>query len=200
MRKLIFLDIDGVLNSHESFNEYHTRTGKPSNGSQFSPGAVANLNALLAAVPDAEVVISSSWRILHPLEELRALFASNGVTDRIIGVTPNLNTIRGVEIARWLYDNRLWLGVDVHIAIIDDDDADMGSLVPYLVQTKFAKGMQTEHISQAVELLTSGRKVAGCPEHMDSGKPFTMWVKSDKPPQVVAFKGFARDARTSDGT
>lgn len=53
--KLIFLDIDGVLNAHEKL---------PSGYCGIARQCVDQLNRILAAVPDAQLVISSAWRYL----------------------------------------------------------------------------------------------------------------------------------------
>ena len=53
--KLLFLDIDGVLNGHET----HT------NGyCGIKPYNVEVLNSILGAVPDVQIVISSAWRYM----------------------------------------------------------------------------------------------------------------------------------------
>ena len=63
--KIIFLDIDGVLN-HEAF--YKERYERVQNGeklnhpySEIDSNSVTNLNSLIADT-DAKVVISSTWR------------------------------------------------------------------------------------------------------------------------------------------
>ena len=61
MRKVIFLDIDGVLNT----GRWHAQMGgnipRDKYGYTFDPNAVANLKKILDET-GAEIVISSSWK------------------------------------------------------------------------------------------------------------------------------------------
>lgn len=73
MRKILFLDFDGVLH--------------PDGVALFSQLGV--FEEYLSQMPDVEVVISSTWREDHSLEELKKYF-SHSVQDRIVGTTPSL--------------------------------------------------------------------------------------------------------------
>lgn len=73
MRKIIFLDFDGVLH--------------PDGVGLFSRLPV--LESFLSRMPEVEVVVSSTWREDHTLEELREFF-SPALRERISGVTPSL--------------------------------------------------------------------------------------------------------------
>jgi hypothetical protein len=73
---LIFLDIDGVLRRRES-PRY-----------ALEAQLLKTFEEALRAIPDAEVVISSSWREGFSLDEIRKHF-SGDVAARIVGVTPN---------------------------------------------------------------------------------------------------------------
>ena len=53
--KIIFLDIDGVLNQHQRFENGFT-------GIHLE--CVQRLNTLLEAIPEAQLVITSAWRYL----------------------------------------------------------------------------------------------------------------------------------------
>lgn len=104
---LIFLDIDGTLNRW---------TGRPS-PLLVEPACMANLNAILDAVPAAKIVVTSSLRMLvhsgemtiHGLEYLlrshgmRGSLAEDGITaaddERGDGDS------RGRQIRRWLHQN-----------------------------------------------------------------------------------------------
>jgi hypothetical protein len=74
MRKIIFLDFDGVLH----------------------PDGIGTLSQLpvfelyLSAMPEAEIVVSSTWREAYTLKELRDFF-SPSLQCRISGVTPSLD-------------------------------------------------------------------------------------------------------------
>lgn len=53
--RVIFLDIDGVLNDHRPHGNGYCG---------FKSECVSAFNQLLAAVPDAQIVVSSAWRYM----------------------------------------------------------------------------------------------------------------------------------------
>ena len=130
MIKLIFLDIDGVLNNgamHHS-KEWHNIINdiKTSHG-RLSSINIKNLNKLTTDT-GAKIVISSTWRILEDLSTLSKILYDAGVTGEIIGVTPELHqyTVRGNEIKKYLDDNYSGDGnVEPVNYVILDDDSDM---------------------------------------------------------------------------
>lgn len=73
MRRILFLDFDGVLH----------------------PDGIARFSKLelfaeyLSKMPEVEIVVSSTWREDHTLQELKNYFPAP-VRDQIIGVTPSL--------------------------------------------------------------------------------------------------------------
>lgn len=74
MRKIIFLDFDGVLH--------------PDGIAKFSQLPV--LERFLSEMPKAEIVVSSTWREDHSLDQLRGFFSPH-LRSRIVGVTPSLD-------------------------------------------------------------------------------------------------------------
>lgn len=150
--KVLFLDIDGVLNHIGSFI-YANKNGYGNGGANldfdkclYCPIAVSNLGWLLEELPDLKIVVSSSWRILLPWHELMRLLTEKALipADRIIGKTDELDyheskLVRGDEIQKWLDENTMKFGVE-SFAIIDDD-SDMAHLKPYLVQTTSNDGL-----------------------------------------------------------
>lgn len=148
MIKIVFLDIDGVLNSHNYF------LSRPSpkdydHSSMLDPVAMQRLNRLLKAT-DAVVVISSSWRNGHNVEQLDDLLRSRGFAGRIIGMTATDSDVptRGGEIQAWLS-----LHPTVESFVILDDDRDSENLSNRWVQTTFMNGLQDNHVDKAIELL-----------------------------------------------
>lgn len=77
-RCILFLDFDGVLHPRPIF-------GRPGETDLFC--SLHLLEDVLRQVPQVEVVISSSWREDHPLDEIRQYF-SEDLRDRIVGMTP----------------------------------------------------------------------------------------------------------------
>ena len=94
--KIIFLDMDGVMNSIQSVMFFHDFIGMQSNWFQrYMPGdidpvrnyeneicpmAVSNMRALLKNHPDIRFVISSTWRRGRDEEWFNKLFKHIGIT------------------------------------------------------------------------------------------------------------------------
>lgn len=153
--KLIFLDIDGVLNSSAWFKCFFKQNqvivSVPDD--KLDPDAIARLNKITDAT-GAKIVISSTWRMLFrsKFPELIEILKEHGVTGDIIGMTPILGTVRGKEIKSWLYTNTEY---DVEKFIIIDDDSDMDTLRDnHLIKTTFEFGLQDEHVSWAIKWLS----------------------------------------------
>lgn len=120
--KLLFLDIDGVLN-----NELRAQ----SEVYQIDPECAQNFNSLIDRT-GAKIVISSSWRLGMTLEDLKRVFEEKGLKGEIIGVTPRLfpddGYVRGNEILMWLRENESIYGeryYNYQNYLILDDDEDM---------------------------------------------------------------------------
>lgn len=153
--KLIFLDIDGVLNNHESLRFERTRV----DGCHYSfsaphPNCIEALNFIIAAT-DAQIVVSSTWRGLG-LKLLREIFTAWGVNGKVVGRTPDLARQhgslwnapeRGAEIQEWLSAHA---GAGSFV-ILDDGD-DMGQLRHRLVQTDFEQGLTMSDAKRAIQM------------------------------------------------
>lgn len=123
--RVIFLDIDGVLNSSQSAAYWYRRykNGTASRMNAFMtvcPIAYSNLQTILEKLPDLQIVLSSTWR-LQPdyLDKLRDAGIEPDILSKIIDRTPQLQE-RGEEIRMWLNDHP----VDDFV-IIDDDVFDL---------------------------------------------------------------------------
>jgi hypothetical protein len=138
--KVIFLDFDGVLNNRKWLSRGGSRD-------DVDPESVRLLNWLVDAT-QAKVVVSSTWRILHTIEELRDTLDRAGFLGEIIGVTPGGGGTRGPQIQQWIDDNAF-----VGPFVILDDDSDMLHLLDKLVKTKFETGLEVSHVKKAIEIL-----------------------------------------------
>lgn len=116
--KVIFLDIDGVLNtSRNTANEVRVEENSMD---KISREKIALLNTLIEDT-GAKVVISSTWRKLYTQIELEEIFKNFGFVGEIIGMTPcSSHGFRGLEIRQWHYGRK-----DIENYIILDDDSDM---------------------------------------------------------------------------
>jgi len=131
--KIIFLDIDGVLNTPENWGNWVNEELKA-----FTPECVANLNQLIANT-GAQLVISSTWRIDRTVEQLQTLLNAVGVQGTVIGKTPCFADIhpRGVEIKSWIQQNcEGWPNY-----VILDDNSDMEDLLGALIQCDCRLGL-----------------------------------------------------------
>ena len=133
--KVIFLDIDGVLGTNESYERLGGGDKVP-----FHREAVRNLNRLVEAT-GAKVVISSAWPT-DTAEDLRDLFAEQGACCDIIGTTPVIadgNWFRWKEIMEWLRETDIQVESFV---IIDDDCTQIGQHFPdRFVETTMEEGL-----------------------------------------------------------
>ncbi len=137
MRKVLFLDIDGVCNSAE-----YMTSGRHVKGTMlgFDPFPVVLVKMIIQDT-DCEVVLSSTWRLNNlSREEVR-----KEVVD-FVDITPNLNgEYRGYEIEAWLEKNP-----DVTKYAILDDDMDMLAYqAPNFFKTTWREGL-TREIAKAV--------------------------------------------------
>jgi len=144
--KIIFLDIDGVLVTRNSIKYQHLNF--PDDTSiQFGKKAVKNLNKLIR-LTEAKIVISSTWRLFHSLEELQDIFKKQDVKCNIISTTSiERATIeedipRGQKITDWLEKNS---NVKHYVIIDDDVQADCIQFHPYnCVETSYKRGFAPE--------------------------------------------------------
>lgn len=132
--KIIFLDIDGVLN-HSSFykNLSPDKEDKPYPLSEIDPVCVMYLNDICAQ-SGAKVVVSSTWRHGRTIGELQNILNKCGFRGEIIDVTPCLDkhgrwVQRGNEIWEWIQNNEFLLKYECYFSyntyVILDDDIDM---------------------------------------------------------------------------
>jgi hypothetical protein len=148
---IIFLDIDGVLNS-DHFPPLDNAKSKVGEMAFWAvdPIAVKRLNRLTQETK-SKIVISSSWCTSLEFSVLRALLHKEGVIAPIISKTPKLHKKRGLEIESWLIHNAHHFNVRGFIIL--DDDADMEPYMDRLIQTKWGDGLLDSHVDRAIALL-----------------------------------------------
>lgn len=143
--KIIFLDIDGVLNSRTSImcngvmDELtskealvHRRDGDHLAAKldyeveRLDHTQVNCLRYILEKVPDARIVVHSTWRSYFSLERLKEILAGYCVDpDKIIGVTTSrLASQKCEDIAGWLRDYKEAHGPHLEYVIIENTNID----------------------------------------------------------------------------
>lgn len=150
--KVIFLDVDGVLNTGRFRKILKKREGLSYEDSQFffDPIAMKNLSSLVKE-NNAKIVISSTWRYdkNNPKDMYWKMLIGNlrefGLEDYVIDITPDLrekyNTIscRGYEIKEWLNNNK-----NIESFVIIDDDDNMYPLMDKLAYCDEFYGLNNE--------------------------------------------------------
>jgi hypothetical protein len=137
-RRVIFLDIDGVLAPIREWDRY----------GDLDPACIQVLNEIVAG-GGAEVVVSSTWRYGRSVGELQDMLDAQGFTGSVLDKTPAgpPGTARGDEIAAWLADHA------VAGYVIIDDHADVGELRAHLAQTHPGRGLQPTDAPRAITIL-----------------------------------------------
>ena len=138
IRRVIFLDIDGVLAPIRQWDRY----------GDLDPACIQVLNEIVAQ-GGADVVISSTWRHGRTVVELQEILEAAGFTGRVLDKTPTgaPGTGRGDEIGAWLAEHA------VGGYVIVDDHVDMGELRTHLVLTHPAHGLRPADVPRAVAML-----------------------------------------------
>lgn len=143
--KVLFLDIDGVLNSHRSayaFGGFPFDVDKHRN--RFDEVAVALVRNVCKA-SGAQIVLSSSWRTDKDWQRI-----GRGLDLPIVDRTPYLHPgPRGAEIAAWLAAHP-----EIEDYAILDDDGDMlDEQRPFFVQTTHEDGVTFALMQRLAALL-----------------------------------------------
>lgn len=146
--KIVFLDVDGVLNCNRTAVAFGGIPSgmKPGSVSRLDPVALGLIRRICAAA-DAKVVLSSTWRKCRPWQEYAIEFGLP-----IIGATPRWSERgheRGHEIADWLADH-----VEcTHYAIVDDDSDMLPHQMPQLVHTNGFDGFTWANAERLAQIL-----------------------------------------------
>jgi len=174
--RVVFLDIDGVLNSHEYMRSNRITPAEIGSVIGIDPLATARLNRLVleasvdtddpyeyAATP-VQVVVSSTKRLGRTREQLAEMLRERGFRGYVLGMTPEYvvrtphpgdpypDDRRGHEIQAWL-ETAPRYGIDVESFIIFDDDSDMAHLADRHIKTAFETGLTDTDVDRAVKML-----------------------------------------------
>lgn len=145
--KVIFLDNDGVICLGSNFGSRFKKQKRSVAETvaddtlsinyrfdNFDTKAIKILNTILSET-DAEIIVSSDWRLWATLDELGQYYESQGIIKKPIGFTPSLKEsqldlysknmfeeLRILEVNEWLKNNP----VESWVAI---DDMDLGRFI-----------------------------------------------------------------------
>lgn len=149
MRKILFLDIDGVLNSFQHKGNTRQDPVYDLLGSQvagISKILGLRLKELLDICPTIEVVLTSHWKIDYFIEA-RVGFERLGIKQIIKSRTPITNHFRGLEIDAWLtrYGDE-----PIRYAILDDEANILIQQAPALFQTHIKYGLTENLVDELI--------------------------------------------------
>jgi len=174
---ILFLDVDGVLNSEAWFKseEYKKRRLTLRNGTtehtvNFSAAQIANekqdLDYHISVLRDTHIdpvalenlnwmlekanlaiVLSSTWRLSDLTRNALSQIGIDHYQERLQGITPFMRGVRGNEIQQWIDQNEF----KGKFCILDDD-GDMEHLGVYLIQTSWKDGLTRSIARSIVEL------------------------------------------------
>ena len=156
MKKIIFLDIDGVLALHNNFftnsatfqkkREWAKRLKVPYG---WDAKAVKALNIVIEKT-DAEIVLSSDWRLHWDLVQLKEIFDAHNVLKSPIAITSkissrsmkNLEFNRVGQIEDFIAENNVgkWIAVD---------DMHLAQWAKLAIADRFVRTNQMEGIKQS---------------------------------------------------
>lgn len=167
MCRILFLDIDGVLNTERQHDLCVNKGIAPVDGFgyAFDPEAVTNLKRIVEET-GADIVISSSWK-LWGLDAMQRMWTKRALPGKVIDITPNTESdemllsvdldymeipaIKGSEIKEWLTTK----GHDVtHYAILDDFPDMLPEQESHFVQTDPSIGITEADANKTIEILT----------------------------------------------
>ena len=168
MKKIIFLDFDGVLNTehYQGLLRYQGEPWQDEHGAVFDPNAVKELERIVNAT-HADIVIESSWKYLG-LVAMQELWKVRNLPGRVIDITPtaigdrcllgsDMDNIyleqfnsKGREILAWLSTHGIR---DIRYVIIDDEYVILDSQLPYFILTNPYEGITKEHADRVISIL-----------------------------------------------
>ncbi len=147
---ILFLDIDGVLNSVQ-----WAMREKRGGILGIDPEAIRHLQRIVDAT-SCDIVISSTWRIGRGIVELREILLKAGMRSPcpVIDKTPGGGGFRGNQIAEWLENT----GFDGSFVCLDDDSDFLPSQP--LVQTDNQVGLTAQKADECIRVLLGNAATA----------------------------------------
>lgn len=174
---ILFLDIDGVLNSEKWYEYAHFNKTSWYNEKCLTKRMIKHciddravqLINYICDKTNAQVVISSTWRYGRSVEFLQQILNFRGGTFKVIDKTPEYDIrYRGYEIDAWISKNR---SKDkngdyfkfTNYAILDDDIGDMLlKQCDNVFEINRWTGITREDVDEIIEFLNKGEDSNKC--------------------------------------
>lgn len=170
MKRIIFLDFDGVLNTEKYQNQLKINGEKRDDdfGSLFDPESVKNLKTILDAVPDALLVVTSTWKDVLGEDEIYRLWDERKMPGRLYGLTrpymPDFSSFdpetddfsimagKGYEVKQWLNGHAKG---GCRYVILDDMSYFLPEQQPYHVKVDAFNGITKDNVAEALSILNA---------------------------------------------
>ena len=176
--KLVFLDLDGVINSLEyNVGMENIERDRRFRLDDYDPVKVG-LIRFIYKMTSAKIVISSSWRIGKSPDWFIGFFESVGwpsppIIDCTTTATVKKDGIgRGDQVDHWLEQKHPGYRYDPNVNyVILDDDSDFYDWQPH-IKTHFLTGITLKEVVKAIDMLGFGQsgseeKLKGIRSHVD---------------------------------
>lgn len=150
--RIIFTDIDGVLNSEDTFLNATVSSSIPIEEEYLE------LLEYIVTATGAQIVITSTWRLAYDNDDFQQFLKILGQRQiKVLDYTPALNLNRETEIKEWLNSHK-----DVtSFVILDDEEECYGELKNYLIQTNWSgieQGLTLQKALMAINLLIKDKQ------------------------------------------
>lgn len=148
---LVFLDVDGVLNSKKSLIEAYQKEKNPYSKANYPfDHECLKLFYHFVTQTSSKIVLSSCWREYEEnIKKLFEVLKEYNLDHELIAFTPDLGPSipREIEIMTFLDQ----FGWNHNIVILDDES--MNQLKPYAIKTSREIGLTKEDINKATQIL-----------------------------------------------
>lgn len=173
VKRYLFLDIDGVLNTirYSNFLVDHDEDEVDEDGALFDPEAVNNLASIVEKIPDLRIIISSTWR-LKGWEWMQRLWKKRKLPGAIYSFTPVLEVVcfvdkinrkdstsvypygaRALEVNEWLRLYAVQNSLTYKYVILEDVNDFLVMQQEHVIITDPNFGITKENVLKALEIL-----------------------------------------------
>lgn len=184
-KKVIFLDIDGVLNLMGT--TYHSHGYDTLGTDPLEPHLLKRLSFIMERVPDSVIVISSSWRYD---KAVRRLTEENWeYVDRIVDMTPRDVQPRGNQIKKFIDLHN----VNTYVVLEDEPNDVCGTkcnVIPKdrVVQPDMEEGLSSKDTIKVVKLLNFDSDSVFKPTELLTSETYDIFYNLGFRPQVAGDK------------
>jgi len=159
--KIIFLDIDGVMNSKITSEKYFNKFIEKRYKSTFDAPMYLRVGIMnpkrihikwlnyIIKKTKAKIVISSAWREDFTIIGWNHFFSALGIKGEVVGLTEHLYTERGLEIDKFLTDNK----INYYVILDDDYDYALPHIKKHWVLCSNHSGLTKEKAEEAINIL-----------------------------------------------